>query len=129
MKSYLQFVFFCCLLLPYAVKAQKDIHQYTSIALEDLSAFKNPGKNWRIVGGVSGGFGTNQLQPTAGKGVLLNTITDKDQKYQTFQNLYTNMEHGDMVLELDFMMPKGSNSGIYLQGRYEIQLLDLRTLG
>ncbi|MFN3489522.1 MAG: hypothetical protein ACK4YV_10330 [Emticicia sp.] len=32
------------------------------------------------------------------------------------------MEHGD--LDLDFMMAKGSNLGIYLQGRYEIQLFD-----
>jgi len=34
------------------------------------------------------------------------------------------MEHGDLDLDLDFMMAKGSNSGIYLQGRYEIQLND-----
>ncbi|WP_317046579.1 3-keto-disaccharide hydrolase [Adhaeribacter arboris] len=27
-------------------------------------------------------------------------------------------------MELDYMMAKGSNSGIYLQGRYELQLLD-----
>ncbi|RYY35074.1 MAG: DUF1080 domain-containing protein, partial [Sphingobacteriaceae bacterium] len=30
----------------------------------------------------------------------------------------------DIDLSVDFLMPKGSNSGIYLQGRYEIQLLD-----
>ena len=30
-----------------------------------------------------------------------------------------------MDLELDYMMAKGSNSGIYLQGRYEIQLFDI----
>ena len=34
------------------------------------------------------------------------------------------MQHGDMDLELDYMMAMGSNSGIYMQGRYEIQLLD-----
>ena len=34
------------------------------------------------------------------------------------------MEHGDLELELEFMTPKGTNSGIYFQGRYEIQLLD-----
>jgi hypothetical protein len=34
------------------------------------------------------------------------------------------MSHGDADVELDFMMAKGSNSGVYLQGRYEIQLLD-----
>jgi hypothetical protein len=34
------------------------------------------------------------------------------------------MEHGDINLEFDFMIPKGSNSGIYLQSRYEIQIND-----
>jgi hypothetical protein len=38
--------------------------------------------------------------------------------------LLTNLQHGDLDLELDYMMAKGSNSGIYLQGRYEVQLLD-----
>ena len=36
----------------------------------------------------------------------------------------TNWEHGDIILDLEVMIPKGSNSGIYLQGRYEVQLLD-----
>ncbi len=39
-------------------------------------------------------------------------------------HLYTKEEFGDIELELDFMMAKNSNSGVYLQGRYEIQLLD-----
>lgn len=32
--------------------------------------------------------------------------------------------HGDLKLKLEFMVPRGSNSGVYLQGRYEIQILD-----
>ncbi len=39
-------------------------------------------------------------------------------------DLYTTAEHGDVELELDYLMAKGSNSGIYLQGNYEVQLLD-----
>ena len=39
-------------------------------------------------------------------------------------NLLTKQTHGDILLELDFMISKGSNSGVYLQGRYEIQILD-----
>jgi hypothetical protein len=31
---------------------------------------------------------------------------------------------GDVTLELEFMVPKGSNSGIYLMGEYEVQILD-----
>ncbi len=32
--------------------------------------------------------------------------------------------HGDCLLHLEFRIPKGSNSGVYLQGRYEVQILD-----
>lgn len=39
-------------------------------------------------------------------------------------NLLTKQTHGDVLLELDFIISKGSNSGVYLQGRYEIQILD-----
>ena len=34
------------------------------------------------------------------------------------------LQHGDVDLELDYMMASKSNSGVYLQGRYEIQLRD-----
>ncbi len=34
------------------------------------------------------------------------------------------MEHGDIEAHIEFMVPKGSNSGVYFQGRYEIQVFD-----
>lgn len=37
---------------------------------------------------------------------------------------YSVTEHGDCHLSLEFMVPKGSNSGVYLMGEYEIQILD-----
>lgn len=54
-----------------------------------------------------------------GTGVLLNenTKTIKD-------HLLTTWQHGDILLDMEVMIPKGSNSGVYLQGRYEVQLLD-----
>lgn len=39
-------------------------------------------------------------------------------------NLVTGMKHGDIELYVEFMVPKGSNSGVYLQGLYEIQVFD-----
>lgn len=39
-------------------------------------------------------------------------------------NLVTDMKHGDIELYVEFMVPKGSNSGVYLQGLYEIQVFD-----
>lgn len=36
----------------------------------------------------------------------------------------TGIEHGDIELDIEFMVPKGANSGIYFQGRYEVQIFD-----
>ncbi|HAD14076.1 MAG TPA: hypothetical protein DCF33_16760, partial [Saprospirales bacterium] len=39
-------------------------------------------------------------------------------------NLLSTREYGDVDVSFDFMMARHSNSGFYLQGRYEVQLLD-----
>ncbi|MDG2201702.1 MAG: ThuA domain-containing protein [Phycisphaerales bacterium] len=39
-------------------------------------------------------------------------------------DLVSAFEHGDAEVHVEFMVPEGSNSGVYLQGRYEIQILD-----
>lgn len=39
-------------------------------------------------------------------------------------DLFTEAKYGDCTLELEFMLPKGSNSGVYLMGEYEVQILD-----
>jgi hypothetical protein len=39
-------------------------------------------------------------------------------------DIYTAEEFGDCKVEVEVLVPKGSNSGIYLMGRYEIQILD-----
>lgn len=93
----------------------------TTLPLTDMSAFKPASKTWRLAGDVQADLNTaNALKPAAGTGVLLNLPTDKEHG----QDLYTNMMHGDADVELEYMMAKGSNSGLYLQGRYEVQLLD-----
>lgn len=91
------------------------------LVLTDLSSFKNPGESWKIVGEVNADLEKSNFLSTAnGTGVLAN-IPGKKVKGE---DLYTVLEHGDIDLELDYMMAVGSNSGVYLQGRYEIQLLD-----
>ena len=55
---------------------------------------------------------------TPGDGVLYNGAEGKT------TNMVSKGEHGDVELEVEFMIPKSSNSGIYLMGRYEIQILD-----
>ena len=39
-------------------------------------------------------------------------------------NLVTTRQFGDMELYLEFMIPEGSNSGVYLHGLYEVQIFD-----
>lgn len=39
-------------------------------------------------------------------------------------NLVTEQKFNDFKLHVEFRYPKGSNSGIYLRGRYEVQIMD-----
>lgn len=98
----------------------------TSLSLDDMSSFKPQAGNWQLVSDVQMDRnvdvhekGNGSVKTKAGKGVLINLNNDKMK-----DALLTSWEHGDLDLELEFMMPKGSNSGVYLQGRYEIQLYD-----
>ena len=101
-------------------KEEQTVLPFTKIDLKDLSVFKTVSKNWGLVGNVNvdrskkGTFVSEK-----GTGILLNS-PKKNKK----GHLFTAFEHGDMELELDVMMPVGSNSGLYFQGRYEVQLLD-----
>ncbi len=92
------------------------------IPLNDLSAFNNPSANWTIEGGVTVGASPSAFTTTAGKGVLVCTL--RGPKYQLTDDLFSKLEHGDLKISFDFMIPKGSNSGFYLQSRYEVQILD-----
>jgi hypothetical protein len=49
-------------------------------------------------------------------GVLTNT--------RTGGNLVTEQRFGDFRLHLEFRYPPGGNSGVYLRGRYEVQIVD-----
>ncbi|MDQ3392973.1 MAG: DUF1080 domain-containing protein [Bacteroidota bacterium] len=114
------------------------------LELKNLSEFKEQAGNWFVVGDVSidpsVDVSHKQEAPPApkkknkkeaasaapravnyqeGSGILLN-INDETKK----SNIVTNWEHGDIYLEMDVMLPKGSNSGLYLQGKYELQLED-----
>ncbi len=85
----------------------------------DLSGWQEPSGDWRVVGDVS----SDPLSPkafvlTEGTDVLVN-----GQEGST-SNLLSEMLHGDVELNLEFMVPEASNSGVYMQGRYEVQILD-----
>ena len=137
---------FVVLLLLTGVMARAQQASMQELPLADMSAFKPQAGNWQIVGSVvmnpdvdihesakptenapkkSKKSKTTEKAPVkvvsfqSGKGILLN-MNDATRK----DHLVTNFVHGDLELELEVMLPKGSYSGIYLQGRYEVQLLD-----
>lgn len=43
-------------------------------------------------------------------------------------NLISDQKYGNFKLNVEFKYPKGSNSGIYLRGRYEVQITDNKGL-
>lgn len=97
------------------------VGQSGKIPLQDLSAFRTPGVSWSITSDAAAKLDIpHVLEGTVGNGVLFNM---PDKKHPG-QDLFTTEEYGDAEIELDYMIAPGSNSGIYLQGRYEIQLLD-----
>lgn len=58
-------------------------------------------------------------------GELVNTTKKLDfSPYSQFGNLRTEREFMDFNLKIEFQVPPGGNSGIYLRGIYEAQVLD-----
>ncbi len=107
---------FLCLffVLPLSNFAQK-------VSFNDMTFWKNSGKtNWSIVKSVTVDLNSEESIATEpGSGVMVNQPVAGNNA-----NLESILEHGDADISFDFMMAKHSNSGFYLQGRYEIQLLD-----
>ena len=63
---------------------------------------------WRTLGGESRWSVANGVLRNAGSGA----------------NLVTDRRFDDFKLRVEFRYPRGSNSGIYLRGRYEVQIAD-----
>jgi len=53
-----------------------------------------------------------------GKGVMLSSAGE------TSVDVWTEQEFGDSKLHVEFCVPKSSNSGVYVMGRYEVQIFD-----
>lgn len=109
-------IFWVCLFwIPMTLNAQE------YIPLEDLSFFKSTGKtNWKLAKDASADLSKKDIFTlTPGTGVLVNLPSEGN-----MSNLHSAKEYGDVDISFDFMMSAHSNSGFYLQGRYEVQLLD-----
>ena len=57
-----------------------------------------------------------------GEGEMINLTARNGESIDIYSN--SKAKFGDCRIELEVMVPKGSNSGIYVMGEYEIQILD-----
>ena len=79
---------------------------------------------WKNAGDVKVDPANNkELLPTGQPGETPLLVNDLKEK-QHGSDLITEKEFGDCELHVELLVPKGSNSGVYLMGRYEIQVLD-----
>jgi hypothetical protein len=86
---------------------------------DDLSAWKENTGDWQIVGDVKlDPDNERKFKNVDGKGTAVNGAKGRT------KHLFSKAEHGDVEAHIEFVVPKGSNSGVYFQGRYEIQVLD-----
>jgi len=86
---------------------------------KDFSAWRENTGTWQIVGEATMNPKNKRFITTKpGNGVMVNGA-----KGQTVY-LFSKAEFGDVKAHIEFMVPRGSNSGVYFMGRYEIQILD-----
>ncbi len=84
-----------------------------------LDAFR-PVTGWRGVAEASAAAGETAMSAQGEGKILLNTGKPGDKA----PYLLTKQEFGDVRIDLEFMVPRRSNSGVYLMGRYEVQIFD-----
>lgn len=94
---------------------------------DELSRFRTRDEgaksSWRVVSGV-------KVDPNNPKNLFADPEAKGDQKIllleksQKGADLITDADVSDAEVHLEFMIPKGSNSGVYLMGQYEVQILD-----
>ncbi|WP_158633566.1 3-keto-disaccharide hydrolase [Tautonia sociabilis] len=84
-----------------------------------LEAFQEPHGAWRIVGSSSlNPDDPRHLSSEDGTGVMINDPPGRT------TNLLTTREFGDVEIEIEYMLPEGSNAGVKFLGLYEIQMFD-----
>jgi hypothetical protein len=86
---------------------------------KDLAGWREPHGAWTVARAVSVAPGDpEKFALTPGGGVFANGPAGKT------VDLITAHEFGDVELHVEFCIPKHSNSGVYLMGRYEVQVYD-----
>jgi hypothetical protein len=86
---------------------------------KDLAGWMRPTGDWLVAQNVSlDPADSRRLAISAGQGILVNGSAGRT------VDLISEPAFGDVELHVEFCIPKGSNSGVYLMGRYEVQVYD-----
>ncbi|MBN1852379.1 MAG: DUF1080 domain-containing protein [Pirellulales bacterium] len=75
---------------------------------------------WTVGKAIVSASNPKLLEKIDGVGELINLTPTHGES----QDLYSKAKFGDCRIEVEVMVPEGSNSGIYLMGEYEVQVLD-----
>jgi len=106
-----------CILCLFAVRNSKG--DTVNLTGSDFSAWRGDTGQWQIVADT---FTNPQdeklLSSKPGTGAIVNGPTGRT------SHLFSKAEFGDIEAHIEFMVSKGSNSGVYFMGRYEIQVYD-----
>ena len=107
-----------CLLVELARADDKTIEAINGI---DLSGWKTKGEasnsHWTLGKASLKPSDPAQIEVSPGGKDLINSAGGG-------VDIYTEQKFGDAHIELEVMVPRGSNSGIYLMGEYELQVFD-----
>ncbi|MEM9420233.1 MAG: family 16 glycoside hydrolase [Planctomycetota bacterium] len=102
--------------------SQKPHSSATELIQGDILSSFRPLKDWKVAESVEAVPGEMRFEATAaeqGGAVLYNGVEKQRAPY-----LFTKDDFSDVSIQLEFMVPNGSNAGVYVMGRYEIQILD-----
>ncbi len=115
MKPVSRLLLITSLLAAFSVRAESP---QEPLLLADLAAWTETG-DWAMADEIQGSTQEKKWKSVKpGKAILYNGAEGKT------INITSKGSHGDAEIEVEFMIPKSSNSGIYLMSRYELQILD-----
>lgn len=122
-RIYISLLFCLCILSCQQdqIHSELDSSDSEDVVMESLplitAAIQTLPSNWTNAKSIqTNPFGDDDFEIEEGEGIFVCRSNG--------DHLNTGIEHGDIELDIEFMVPKGSNSGIYFQGRYEVQILD-----
>ncbi len=111
--------FLCCLALAATRAADEAKWADLSSDAKAREAWEKIGDDWLVSGGAElDAENSRRLKAKSGDGTLVNGARG------TARNLVTKEKYTDLEVHVEFLIARGSNSGVKLLGLYEIQILD-----